>query len=283
MPPTVSRGGAMAHAPTGGVMRKKARRRLNIPLAAAGAEVRLPAMPVIRVGWRVVSGMMVVAVLLALYALWTAPQFQVDFVGVKGLERLTSQDINMVLDVAGSPIFAVRPSEVLEKLQTAYPELMNARVRVGFPAKVVVEAGERVPVLAWDQAGLTLWVDAEGISFYPHGQVEDLVSVKAVDSPKALPGEEEDSARLITPQMVRAILKLSEQMPEGSTLLYSLRHGLGWVDPQGWEIYFGPDPKDVDQRLAVYNGIVEEMKRQGISPVLISLEYLHAPYYRLER
>jgi hypothetical protein len=36
-------------------------------------------------------------------------------------------------------------------------------------------------------------------------------------------------------------------------------------------------------KLTVYEAIVARMAYDGIQPALISVEYAHAPYYRMER
>jgi hypothetical protein len=58
---------------------------------------------------------------------------------------------------------------------------------------------------------------------------------------------------------------------------------LGWNDPNGWEVFFGSQGNDMNQKLAVYKSLVERLQSEGIQPALISVEYIHAPYYRMER
>ena len=84
------------------------------------------------------------------------------------------------------------------------------------------------------------------------------------------------------PEMVEAILQMSEYAPAGSPLVYDPKHGLGWKTKRGWDIYFGMDVSDVEQKLIVYKAVVQQLKKDGINPAMISVEYIHAPYYRLE-
>ncbi len=73
-------------------------------------------------------------------------------------------------------------------------------------------------------------------------------------------------------------------MPEGTVLVFDSEHGLGWNDPNGgWDVFFGNEDEDMDMKLAVYQALVERLKTEGIQPALISVEYVHAPYYRMER
>ena len=184
------------------------------------------------------------------------------------------------MKITGSSIFAVDPGALLASLQSTFPELDNVDVHVGFPAKVVIEAREREPLLFWEQTGLRVWVDADGVAFLPRGEVEGLVPVQAQDAPP-MSEEAGKQNQLITPAMVQAILQLSEQAPEGTSLLYDPTHGLGWADPDGWQVYFGLSPENMPARLAVYQSIAADLQRKNIKPLLISVEFLHAPYYRL--
>jgi len=65
-------------------------------------------------------------------------------------------------------------------------------------------------------------------------------------------------------------------------MLYNEENGLGWIDPHGWQVYFGDDDASIDMKLMEYTKIVETILDRNLQPVLISMEFLHAPYYRLE-
>jgi cell division protein FtsQ len=261
--------------------RTKTRRRYNLSLGTLGAELRLPALPVVRTGWRLLSAVMVVGLLLAIYSLWTQPQFRVLAAEVVGLERLTSKEINAVLDLTGASIFSVDSQLLTDTLMANFSELENLQVRVGFPAKVVVEAEERQPVLAWQQAGLVTWVDEQGVSFPPRGESGDLVPVEAMDAPPAALGSEGQEL-MMSADMVAAILTLQTHAPADTVIVYDAEHGLGWADSRGWQVYFGHLPNDMEERISVYNRMVEKLEAMRVTPTLISVEYLHAPYFRIE-
>lgn len=281
MPPMVTRRGVMAVPPTPVRSRKDARRRYNVALPITpGAEMRLPSVPQVRVGWRLVSLALSAALGWALYTLWTAPQFVVTEAEITGLARLSPQEVNTVLKVSGESIFLIEPRELEERLQAAFPELLDLRVAVGFPAVVTVSAGERAPVIAWEHEGILTWVDGGGFAFLPRGEAEGLVHVVAHGLPPATHEQLAQGQQLLSAEMARAILTLAAAAPEESTLAYDPRYGLGWQDPRGWQVYFGPQPSDMEARLAVYRTIVASLREQGIRPSLISVEYLHAPYYR---
>ena len=282
IPPMVARGGGMVTLPAPSKSRKEARRRYNVALGNTGAEVRLPALPRVRFGWRLASGILVALLLTAIYNLWSSPEFTVQAAEIVGIERITSLEINHLLSVTGESIFVVEPHELQKTLEDNFPELVDVSVRVAFPANVVVEAGERQPRISWEQAGLVVWVDTEGVPFMPRGEVTGLVPVHASDSPPVRKVEEGEIQPLLPPEMVSAILTLSTVAPDDTVLAYDPQHGLGWDDARGWTVFFGPSPKDMHQRLAVYDVVVEELTKQNITPAIINLEYFHAPFYRLE-
>ena len=82
--------------------------------------------------------------------------------------------------------------------------------------------------------------------------------------------------------MVIAILSLADQAPDDVIVVYDPEHGLGWTDPRGWVVYFGQDPSDMDLRLSMYQDTVDYLSNKGTLPAIISLEFIHQPYYRLQ-
>jgi len=43
------------------------------------------------------------------------------------------------------------------------------------------------------------------------------------------------------------------------------------------------EDQDMEMKLSVYQAMVDRLQSEGIQPALISVEYVHAPYYRTER
>ena len=95
-------------------------------------------------------------------------------------------------------------------------------------------------------------------------------------------GEAQANAQFMPVDMVSAILSMSAFVPQNTPLIYDSEHGLGWKDTQGWDVYFG-DIKDIDVKLRVYQAMLKTFKQEKINPALISVEYVHTPYYRLEQ
>jgi cell division protein FtsQ len=307
VPPVMVRGGmggmAFGRTSSSRLHKQKApKRRFDVPLKVQGAEVRLPSFPLIHIGWRVVSLLMVLMMTASLVLIWKSPVFQVKAVEAKGLKRLTMSDLNTVMGTLGASVFTINPQVLEENLQLAFPELEKISVRVNLPANVKVAAIERVPVIAWNQSGSEVWVDAQGVTFPPRGNPEKaLVRVEGHGTPPGVTSTSStnDFQNLptglpsattttipkisLSPSLVSAILALGAKMPADTLLVYDSEHGLGWNDPNGWEVFFGAEDQDMEMKLSVYQAMVERLQSEGIQPALISVEYVHAPYYRMER
>lgn len=279
---------------------KTPKRRYDIALSSPGVEISLPAMPSVRLGWRLFSAAIAIALLGLLYHFWTAPVYQVQAAELEGNHYLNSDTVNRMLNLYNKPIFMVDPQQMESDLQRAFPGLMvDASVQIVLPASVIVTVQEREPVIAWEQGGEMIWVDTNGISFDPIGENDSLVKVFATGLPPAPLVIDDQEDRLdesnpldeiltpeafMTPEMVVAILTMSEQAHQGVPLKYDPQHGLGWYDKnRGWDVYFGMDIFNIDEKLVVYKAIRKQMKADGISPVMISIEHIHSPYYRLEQ
>jgi len=275
------------------------RRKMYYSLNTAGAEVRLPAFPILQGGWKLASGALTIILLACIWAMWSAPTFQVDTIKVNGVQRIPAAEINTALDLEGVSILEVMPDQVKEDLLVAFPDIATASVQVGLPAGVAIRVKEREPVLAWHQNDETRWIDKDGFIFPARGDSSTLVNVQSEGDPPGLakPADEnadkpevitpEDlkpkvASQYIQPELIAAIQKLSGQAPTGTAILYDPRYGLGWIDPKGWKVYYGTQIENMDLKLNQYAVIIEDFAKRGIQPTMISVEYPHAPFYRTE-
>lgn len=287
-PPVMVRGGMINPAlPLRKSGKSTARRRYDVTLNVPGAEMRLPSLPQIKLDYRMISGILVAGLAFLLYYLWNTPTFRVDGATITGLQRLNSRDVNSVLDIGGEPVFAIDPQALVQKAREAFPEFSSISVQVSLPHEVQVSVEERQPILTWKQDGRTLLIDANGVAFPQRdlsGAAPALV-VEASNSPPVLQrlgDADSNSMQFISVDMVSAILSMSAQAPKNTSLVYDSRHGLGWKDNRGWDVYFG-DVRDIDMKLRIYQSIIKKIGKGEAKPALISVEYPYAPYYRLEK
>jgi cell division protein FtsQ len=283
-PPVLVRNDASA-LPVDRRRRTTARRRYDVALGSHGAELRLPSLPQVRLSWRLLSLLLVAVLAGAIYAVWTAPEFRVQAVEIQGLVRLTAADITTVLTLEDQPIFAVSPAKLTQDLQEAFPEITGVSVKVDLPASVMIKLEERQPVLAIRLEGEEIWVDEEGISFPARGDTGPLPAIEVSDLAVLGGSDGETDQNGFDPQMVQAILVVASYLPSGQSLVLDEEHGLGWSDERGWQAYFGfklEDSSEMEMKLKVYEALVQRLEEKGVWPQLISVEFLHAPYYRLE-
>lgn len=289
-PPVMVRGDRQFKSGLGSARNKRIKRRYDVALSTPGAEIRLPSIPRIQVGWRILSAILAGLLGYLLYVYSYSPAYRVTATEVEGQQRISKHDINIVANVAEQPIFSIDPADIERNLEEAFFDLSDVTVMVSVPSSVTVVIEERSPILAWNQDGQSMWIDSSGIAFPPRGESGPSVIVEALDPLPSASNEididtvsENESVRFLPPQLLSAILAISVHVPPDTPLFYTEERGLGWQDKQGWDVFFGTDLKDIEMKLSVYDAIVDFLLREGIQPELISVEFVHAPYYRVER
>lgn len=296
--------------PAAGTPKRSARRRYNLATGAAMTEIRLPSLPRVRLGERILSFFLLCVALVGLYLLFTLPEFQVDSPQLHGLKFVDGSEVKRALAMHPQPIFMVDGERMREVLLETFPEFSEVVVEVQWPNTLLISVTERTPVLIWQQDEQAIYVDEQGRTFLPRpGSIyPDLPVVHASGPPPPLPRQVSLSA-LLTPtpspsptplvkspmeqepvfvpavllesEMVTAILTLAAQLPEGARLIYEPAHGFGWEDRRGWFVYLG-DLSDLEMKLSAYRKILEHIKASGQRPAVIGLEFVDAPYYRLQ-
>jgi len=308
-PPVMVRGVASGAAVGVGGNYKKNRRRIDVPLNVTGAEMRLPSLPRVHIGWRVISFALIVVLSYVVYIGWNSQDFRIDVANISGLHNITSRDVNSMLGVTGKSIFTLDRLEMQNKLLESFSEFSSAAVELDLPNTVNITVTERIPVLVWSHDSQSVLVDENGKAFPLRNEVFDqglypiieaqeeppqLISLDPSESKQAslefdLTGlqfaesklSDDETGRLLSPEMVAAVLLLNEHTPDGATLSYDNTNGLSWKDRRGWDVYFG-ELNDIEMKLRVYEVIFQYLREEDIKPAMISVEYVHAPYYRPE-
>lgn len=286
----------------------KTRRKYSVAIGSSGAEMLLPSLPIIKPGWRLLSGFFVLSLSFMLYFVNTTPQLKVPAPTIMGIKRLNAADIQAVLNLTNMPVFMINPDQATAKLAKSFPELTEISVQIVLPAQVVVLVRERQPIVAWTFNGQTDWIDKDGVVFPPKGKVSSLLNIESDQAPPILkamnnPVPSKTSAvsflffnigskpasitasspKLIDPTILSALTRLSKQMPKKTVLAYTNKNGFGWKDPHGWQVFIGNSLDNLDAKILVYKGIVDQLNKNGIQPSMISVEHIDAPYYRLEQ
>ena len=252
------------------------RRRVDVPLSSPGAEIRLPAIPTVSNKWRLLSGILAVSIFMVLLMVPKAGIFQVNGIQTQGLERFSEGEIKQAINITGSSIFFINPKIIKEDLQHTYPGLSEVDVLVSWPSQVIISLVERYPVMAWNWDGHVRWVDDDGVAFEPHDEGLNVVQVNSAILPPTI------KDRFVDPRIVKTVETLALYIPENTQMVFDTDHGLGWHDSRGWVVYFGFNNDDAAQKMIVYTALVEYLERKGITPGIINVEFIEAPYFRMD-
>ena len=260
--------------------RRNLRRRYDLVLPIeTRTVVRLPSVPILHFGSRLLSAVMLAATVLAISKLVTSETFAVGEVEIAGARMLSANQVRSIARTGQRSVFWIDPAAVAERLQ-GLPEVASAHVRITWPNRVVVEIEERHPLVAWNDGGRTWWISPEGIAFLEHGSWPGLVKVEA-DQPVLRIGDD-PLAAVIAPELLWAAAALSAQLPEVDVLRYQPQHGLGFLDPAGWMAYFGKGG-DMVSKMQLYRTVAAHLASKNFRPTIVSVEDPSAPYYSTEK
>jgi len=293
--------------------RLNTRRRVSVGVGN-GAELVMRNLPVIRPGWRLLSFFLVVLLSAVISYAWNSPDYRVTGLAVKGNSRVSAHDIEAVVNLTGASIFTIDPQTILDQVKAAFPEVTDLSLQVSSPNKVALLLRERTPVVTWQYGNPlskegkdVIWIDAEGAMFPPRGKATTRITVNADEAPPMVKttvkntkissgAKNTDSSKAgplmpvlslvdqrIDPKLLTTVIRFSTMLPKGTDLSYSQSEGLGWTDPEGWDVFIGMNLEDIDLKMTVYKAIVKRLKDDGIKPVLVSVENVDTPYYRLEK
>jgi len=256
------------------------RRRHDVALAAElGAEVRLPSLPRVRLGARVVSGVLLALTAWALQSVLAGQSFRVAEASVNGARMLSVSQIRSLARVDGEAAFMIDPREVVDRLLQE-PEVGAVEVSIGWPNQVEITVHERIPVVEWDDGDLTWWLSSDGIAFLGRGAFPGEVRVETEEP--LLEVTSDPLEPVVAPSYIEAAVLLKVQLPEIEVLYADREHGLSFLDPHGWRAYFGSDG-DMVEKVRAYQFLVEHITAQGVQPLMVSVEDPRAPFYSLQR
>jgi cell division septal protein FtsQ len=223
------------------------------------------------ISWRVVSGLLMLVLIGALALFFFSDAFYVRGVAVGGLETMTVNELYALLQVDGLHVFWLDPDAIRADLLKS-PTIASANVIVGFPPnpiQIIVE--EREPALVWEQAGAASWIDLQGRVMR---QREDRHTLLRIQADPLLEG---NVGANIDPQIVTSAIQLRDLLPNVAAFRYHPDKGLGFNDPRGWEVWLGVGA-DMQQKILIYNAIVDDNAAQNIVPNEINLVNTHRPY-----
>jgi len=256
------------------------RRRHDVALGAElGAEVRLPSLPRVRLGTRLISGALLALTTWGIQSILAGPTFRVAEAAVNGARLLSVSQVRSLARVDGEPAFLIDPRVVVDRLLQE-PEVGAVEVSLGWPNRVEITLHERVPVVEWDDGDLTWWLSSDGIAFLGRGAFPGEVRVEAEEP--LLEVTADPLEPVVAPSYLEAAILLKTQIPDIEVLYADRDHGLSFLDAHGWRAYFGAGG-DMVEKVRAYTFLVEHLTAQGVQPLMVSVEDPHVPYYSLTR
>ncbi|MBN1286870.1 MAG: FtsQ-type POTRA domain-containing protein [Anaerolineae bacterium] len=256
--------------------REKAREREMQKPAARPKPRLIDRLPRLRVGWRLVSFLLVVGLVSVLLMFIDGAMFYVNHIYVGGVRYLPPEEIYGLSGIANLHIFWVDPAAVARAVERD-PAIADAQVEIGWPSRVDIRVVEREPSIIWEQADVRTWVDVQGYIMPMRADDTNLlrIVVEGVDTPIS-PYER------IPKDIVDGALQLRALRPNIDVLFLHPVEGLGLLDGRGWRVYFGTGD-DMAEKLLVYESLVEAVWQggSGVWPELFDVGDLRAPYYRV--
>ena len=271
-------------------------RKLHYAQGANGVEIRMPSLPALKFNWQTASLFLAFSLLILVVLLTSLDTFRVSAVKLSGAQRVTVADITPAVLASNRSIFTLDREKTIAAVQSAFPEFSEVHLKVSFPNTVDLSVKERQPILAWSTNDQTQWIAADGVVMPARGDGGTLLTIQSsVAVPASSPTAADTTAQgasstpavpsapqYIDPQILQAAISLSAQLPSGASLVYDPVSGMGWNDPQGWQVYFGLDLSNIAFKEAEYQAILQRLQALGITPSLISVAYVDSPYYRTE-
>jgi len=192
---------------------------------------------------------------------------------VTGNISIPASEIIANSGMSGSHIFAANPNQAAS-LIGEMPGVISATVTLEWPNHVSIKVAEDSPVAMWSQNGHSYWITGQG----------DLVPARVSTSGLLLIESEQDETfgenLYIPADVLEGALKLRDLRPNIDRLSYQMGNGLGYQDGRGWHVYFGSG-QNMEQKLVVYEAIVEDLLSKSITPAYISVRNGLKPYYSL--
>lgn len=272
--------------------RRRNKRRLRLPVASLKS---------VLLSSRWISLLLLILCGSALAVIGLDENFYLTMIPVKGVSSIPPSEIVRSSGLAGSHIFGAEPAKAARQI-AEMPGVISATVELEWPNQAIISIKEDSPVAVWQQGGQQYWVTESGqlaparvdLPALLHIVVEEGGAVAAtpeepvadagtdeVTEETADPTEEEqspDDLLFVPDEVLVGALELRQERPNIESLFYDPVGGLSYQDGRGWRAYFGVGT-DMEQKLVLYETIVDKLLEQGKTPAYVSVSNQERPYY----
>lgn len=238
------------------------------------SRVRAPLLTLKRVitSSRWLSLALLVLCVTALVVVGTDEDFYLTLIPVEGVSAIPPAEIVAASGLAGAHIFAVNPAQAAEAIGEL-PGVISATVTLNWPNQAHIRVGEDAPVAIWEQAGENYWVGKDGRLIPARVEAQGLLHIRS-EAPPAVA-----DLGFVPRDVLVGALQLRQLRPNIDLLTYRPANGLIFQDGRGWQVYFGTGT-NMQQKLVVYETLVEDLLARQITPEFISVSKETKPYYR---
>jgi cell division septal protein FtsQ len=202
----------------------------------------------------------------------SADDFYLGAIPVEGAQAIPASELVAASGLAGRHIFAADPVSAAGRLGQV-PGVVSATVTLHWPNHAAISIAEETPVAIWQQGGQRFWVNAKGELTPARGSAAGLVVVVS-DAAESV-GEN----TFVPADVLNGALQLKALRPNIDRLSYAPGKGLTYQDGRGWLAHFGTGD-NMDQKLVVYESIVEQLLNEGITPEYVGAGNQARPYYK---
>ncbi len=224
--------------------------------------------------YRLVCGLLALALLGVLYQLLHAPAFRVARVDVKGNYLVPREEVVRAAGVLGASIFAVDRQQTAAAV-AALGTVREVAVALALPNAVTVSVVEYEPRYVWQTADRSYLVDERGVVLAATESPPPLPAVREVDGKQRKAGERVDVAPLAAAARLLGLWPASlgwrpsfEYGPTGLTLL-----------GEGWRADFG-DVADLEAKMATLLAVLDYVKAAGREFSFVDLRSVERPYFK---
>jgi len=242
--------------------RRRNKRRLRLPLASLKSVV---------LSARWASILVLVGCVWALATIARDQSFYLTTIPVEGARVFSASEIVATSGLANLHVFAADPNEAARRIGEM-PGINSAEVRLEWPNVVTIQVTETEPVALWKQNGRTYWIDESGRLIPSRSGANGLLMIESEESETL--AEDVFVAR----DVLTGALRLRELRSNIDRLHYEPGNGLSYQDGRGWRAYFGSG-LNMEQKLAVYETIVDDLLERAVRPAYISVRNEAKPYY----
>jgi len=210
----------------------------------------------------------------ALALIGQSERFYLSVIPVSGAKSIPQTEIVEASGLEGSHVFSANPLEAANRIKDI-PGVISATVTLQWPNQVDIEVGEDTPVAIWKQKGKTFWINDHGQLLPARSTVAGLLVIESEESLLA-----KDNSYVPKP-IIQGALQLKELRPNIDHLFYRPETGLSYQDGRGWRGHFGTGT-DMEQKILVYEAIVDELLGEGRQISYISVRNQAKPFYKAD-